>query len=206
MFKAFLEGLVKKLGENVAALLWAGALVIGPVLTWLAAPAVTLRLNRWQIAACVLALLAALAVTAWLTRHAGLRKRFYATQYGARQIWGSAEQRDGTIATQFNIDLMVKNLSARRLHLIKARVVRPKLGEPLTTMIFAGSGATAVLEPQRAGVLTLFMVVHGAPTKPSDRLAAVIAIADDEGREQRVHVRLRRVVAPAPPPKPATEA
>ena len=67
--KAFIEGLSKRLGEHAANLIWAGVLCSGSIIAWFSAPTTyTLKLSRLEIVACVLAALATLAFTAWLTR------------------------------------------------------------------------------------------------------------------------------------------
>ena len=200
MIKAFLKGLATKASENVAVLLWPSAAAIATVMTFFTVPAVTLSLNRWQVAACVLGFIFALAITAWLTRRAASRRRFHATQYGERHIWGSAQQRDGTVTTQINTDLVIKNLTTEPLHLIRARLVRPKLGEPITAMIYTLDGDAALLPPREAAKVRVFMVMHGSPAAPGECLSAVIAITDDEGHEQRIRMALRGVITMQPMP------
>jgi hypothetical protein len=188
--------------EFIAFVVAVGA---GTALTaWLAGP-VILHLTHLQVVAAAFVLLVLLGAVAWASRALTLRRRpkFHLTQHGHRNIWGTPEQKDGSINTSIAVELVAKNLTSEPVYLVIPRLVRPKIdGEVVMRNVHLAGGDHAVLPPREPAHISVFLHIRGtlvrAPT--SGRIAAVIAIADDEGHEQRVHVNLRWLQRPPKSP------
>jgi hypothetical protein len=209
MLKSFREGLAKRAGEWTANLILAGVVAGGTLTAWLAAPAVNVKLTHLQVVACVSALLVLLAATSWSSRALILRRRpkFHLTQHGHRNMWGTVEQKDGSLNTSIAAELVAKNLTTEPVYLVTSRLVRPRIGgEVLMEHVHLDGGSPAVLPPREPAHVSVFLHIRGVLDRPrsGDEIAAVLGISDDEGHEQRVHVRLRLHQPPSKIPVPAT--
>jgi hypothetical protein len=133
------------------------------------------------------------------------RRIFHLTPTTRDCHWGSTRQQDGTITTHTTVSLMAKNLSDRMLHLLTARLIKPKIsGEILANFLLIEDRQTSEygsvqmtgkhIPPDAIRALAITIIVRGVPKQKAGKLrplAAVLSIADAEGNEQRVKVDLR---------------
>ena len=96
-------------------------------------------------------------------------------------------QPNGTTVTPLTADLMAKNLTSEPLNLVKVRLVRPQIvREIVSEHVDANDRRAAVIAPRRPCRLFIHVAVRRAPKQKQGHLNAVIALADNEGHEQRV--------------------
>jgi hypothetical protein len=125
------------------------------------------------------------------------RRTFHLTPTTQRSWWCPTRQNDGTIVTSLYAELMAKNRTDKFLHLLTARVVKPKIsGEVLQVGIGTGADRYDVdgLPPGTTMRVSVTMQIRGHPGRVRKNplgLAAVLAVADDEGNEQRVKLHLK---------------
>jgi hypothetical protein len=214
MLEDFREGFAKHAGERTADLIFAAIIAGGTLAAWFAAPAVNvhLYLTHLQVVSCVFLFLLLIAGSAWASRALTLRRRpgFHMMQHGRRDIWTTVQQPDGSIHTSIAVDLLAKNLTTEPTYLVSPRLVRPRIrGEIFMALVHVVGEGRALLAPGEPTDVSVFLQICGTVELPnSASVIAVLAIADDEGREQRVRVRLRRLAltpsnepsqAPSPP-------
>jgi hypothetical protein len=125
------------------------------------------------------------------------RRTFHLTPMSHNSFWGASPRGDGTIVTENGAMLIAKNRTNKNLHLATARVIRPKIsGEVLDVSIRTGSETSDGLYYLLSGeteIITVSIHIGGFPRrvrKKLPNLAAVLAVADDEGNEQRVKLSL----------------
>jgi hypothetical protein len=131
------------------------------------------------------------------------RRTFHLTPISYGCNWSATRQKDGTIVIHIHTEHIAKNRTNKILHLPTARVVRPKIsGEVLQVSIASGSGSNfgvACLPPGATVRVSVIIHIRGHPGRvrknPLD-LAAVLAVADDEGNEQRVKLHLKAIPVP----------
>ena len=126
------------------------------------------------------------------------RRTFHLTPMSQRSHWGPTRQPDGTIVSLIRTELIAKNRTDKILSLVTARVVRPKIsGEVLQVFIHTDTGEdpiVGVLWPGGTSRVLVTIMIRGHPghvrKNPVD-LTAVLAVADEEGNEQRVKLPLK---------------
>jgi hypothetical protein len=131
------------------------------------------------------------------------RRTFHLTPIPYRSFWGPTRQKDGAIVSQIRAEFMAKNRTGKILHLLTARVVRPKIpGELLHVFITTGVNdefGNDCLPPGATLQTSLVIMIRGFPGRvrknPTD-LDAVLALKDDEGNEQRVKLPLKAIPVP----------
>lgn len=197
--KSGFEGFTKSLGGSVAALVWSSLVVGGPIVTWFASPTVySIQLTRIQATTLVLVLVLSIALTGWITRAlSSSRRKFHLTPHGMRNIWGTTTLANGSVNAQFSADFVVKNMSGSVQRLIAVKMVAPRVtGDVIHAMIFGPAGSVLELKPDAAKTANVQILVQGARMGGRDGdLDVVFAIANDEGYEQRVKAKLRKLVA-----------
>jgi hypothetical protein len=127
------------------------------------------------------------------------RRTFHLTPIPYRSFWHPVQQKDRTIVTQIRVELMAKNRTDKILRLLAAYVIKPKIsGEILQVMIATGANPYNYepdsLPPSETMHTTVVIMIRGFPgrlRKNLPDLAAVLALADDEGNEQRVRLTLK---------------
>jgi hypothetical protein len=131
------------------------------------------------------------------------RRTFHLSPTSYRSFWSDTRQKDGTIVSQIHTEFMAKNRTDKILHLLTARVVRPKIsGEVLQAFIVTGADSrfdVDCLPPGATMRISVVIMIRGFPgrvRKKLPHLAAVLAVADDEGNEQRVKLPLKAVPIP----------
>jgi hypothetical protein len=127
---------------------------------------------------------------------------FHLTPISQRSFWGPSRQKDGTIVSQMRAKFMAKNRTSKFLPLLTARVVKPNIpGEVLNVFISTGANRfdVSVLPPDATMPISVVIMIRGHPGRvrkdPLD-LAAVLAVVDDEGNEQRVKLPLKAIPVP----------
>jgi hypothetical protein len=199
MLEDFREGFAKRAGERIADIVFAAIVAGGTLAAWFAAPAVNvhLHLTHLQVVGCVFLFLLLLAGSAWTSRALTLRHRpgFHMMQHGRRDIWTTVPQPDGSIHTSIAVDLIAKNLTTEPVYLVTPRLVRPRIrGETFRAFVHVAGEERGLLAPREPADVSVFLQICGTVKLPnSASVMAVLAIADDEGREKRVQVRLRRL-------------
>jgi hypothetical protein len=134
------------------------------------------------------------------------RRTFYLTPVAHECHWGSTRQQDGTISTQITVALVAKSLMPHgSLHLLRARLIRPKLsGEVLTNILLvedrlSGEYGSAHrtgrhIPPGAIRSVVINMLIRGVPKQSAAKvtpLAAQLAAEYAKGNEQRVRLELR---------------
>jgi hypothetical protein len=134
--------------------------------------------------------------------HREVRHHFYVTPIEDQCHWGIARQPDGSSVTQFSPDFMVKNRSTEPLHLMSARVVKPKMpGEILSSLLTTRSptsdmhGTPAVsgyfIAPGETLPASAMILIKGIPKQKDGPLRATIQISDADGHHESVTVQLK---------------
>jgi hypothetical protein len=132
------------------------------------------------------------------------RRTFHLTPISHRSFWSATRQKDGTFVSQIRAEFMAKNRTNKSLRLLTARVVKPNipgdvLHVSLHTDVDSQYGGIDYLPQGTTMRLSVVIHIRGFPGRvrktPPD-LAAVLAVADDEGNEQRVQLPLK--AAPIP--------
>ncbi len=155
-------------------------------------------------------------VVAWRARsaEAKARKTFYATPIAQHCYWSVAKQPDDSLVTQIVADLAVKNQSAAPIGLMRARVIKPRIGgEVLHDMITVREQhghmhGTAYVSGYRVPPGTLLparvvVMIRGKPCRSEgEDLLVVLGISDDDGHEQRVKVVCKCMRKPTPANQP----
>jgi hypothetical protein len=134
------------------------------------------------------------------------RRTFHLTPIPHQCHWGVSTQPDGTVVTQVAAHFLAKNRTDAPLHLLRARLLKPKIaGEVLQDLVIirvergreygtdyaAGSNVHPRNIPPRGTLpISIMILIRGAPMKRSGMIAAILAISDDEGNEQCVTTEL----------------
>lgn len=119
--------------------------------------------------------------------------------------WVASRQPDGTIVTHFHVVMTAKNLTNRALHLLTARLVRPRISGELFHNVLAiedrlsreyGSvyASGKHIPPGAVRSIAVDMAFRGVPKQKAGKarpLAVVLSVADAEGNQQRVKLDLR---------------
>jgi hypothetical protein len=144
------------------------------------------------------------AVQAWrLWRvDAQARVRFVITPIEHQCFWGISQQADGSLVTQVSGHFMVKNRTASALHLMTARLVKPRIsGEVLPGLITmravdSNMHGTAhvsghAVPPHQTLPVSMTILVRGAPRQKAGMMDAIIEMADADANKERVRLRIR---------------
>jgi hypothetical protein len=106
--------------------------------------------------------------------------------------------------TQFELRFMAKNLTDAPLHLLKARVIRPKIrGEVIQDMILVRSIKENVYGSAQASghyipansllPVSVGVYIRGTPKQSAGRMRMLIGVTDAGGSETRVRLSLKGV-------------
>ncbi len=139
-----------------------------------------------------------------LRAEAKARISFVITPIEHQCFWGVSQQTDGSVVTQISGHFMVKNRTASTLHLMTARLVKPRIsGEVmpgLLTMRAVNShmhGTAHVsghgIPPyQTLPVSTTILIRSTSPPKLGT-IDAIVEMADADANKERVRITLRCV-------------
>jgi hypothetical protein len=118
--------------------------------------------------------------------------------------WSVSKQPDGSHVTQVSARCMVKNRSAEPLHVMKARVIKPKIrGEVLPGLVVTrAQNASVYGTPNVSGTfigagqtlpVACTILIQGVPRQKSGAMRATIEIEDADGHRERVRLQLAYV-------------
>jgi hypothetical protein len=120
---------------------------------------------------------------------------FLVTPIDQQSHWGVSRQTDGSYVTQVAMHCMVKNRSTEPLHIMKARVIKPKIkGEVLAGLVVTRAANAAVYgTPHVSGnfigagqtlPVSCTLSVRGVPKQKPGPMRATIEIEDATGIEK----------------------
>jgi hypothetical protein len=132
------------------------------------------------------------------------RRHFLVTPVEGQCRWGVSKQSDGSYVTQVDVRCMVKNRSTEQVHIMKARLIKPRIrGEVLPAVVLTRSqGANVFGTPHVSGnfidagqtlPVSVTILVRGVPWQKSGLMQAKIDIEDADGHRERVKVRLMHI-------------
>ena len=135
--------------------------------------------------------------------------KFVATPVEAQSFWAIAKQTDGSYITQITARCMVKNRMGEPLHLLKAKILKPKMGGEelpgLVTMQAPDSNmhgtayASGFNIPAGQTLPASAMILHrGMPNQRSGRMSAVIEFQDADMNRVRMSIALNMASPPGP--------
>ena len=130
------------------------------------------------------------------------RRTLHLTLNDNQSFWHVAKQPNNSMVTQLALRCMAKNRTSAPVHLLKARVIRPKFrGDILTDLVLVrhvhrnvyGSAEVTGSHIPANGVLpvTVTILIRGTPKQKGGKLKTVIGIADENGNETRATFYLR---------------
>jgi hypothetical protein len=136
------------------------------------------------------------------------RRYFFVTPIDHQCLWNTTKQVDGSFVTQISVDCMIKNRSTEPLHIMKARLIRPKIsGEILPGLVLTKSdtaptyGTPHVSGSQIGAGRTLpvscTLLIRGVPKQNAGPMPATIEIEDADGHREKVKVTLKQIGPPA---------
>ena len=129
------------------------------------------------------------------------RRYFFVTPIDHQCHWGVSKQKDGSYVTQLAVNCMVKNRSTEPLHVMKARVIKPRIkGEVLPGLVLTQAHDASTygtphvsdhhIGPGRTLPVTCTILIRGAPKQKTGPIRATIEIEDADGHRERVKVLL----------------
>jgi hypothetical protein len=131
---------------------------------------------------------------------------FLVTSIDQQCHWGVSQQPDGSYVTQLAVHCMVKNRSTEPLHVMKARIVKPKIraevlpGLVATRAAHASTYGTPHVSGHSIGAgqtlpVACTLLVRGVPRQKSGVMRAIIEIEDADGHRERLKVQLAHMGA-----------
>jgi hypothetical protein len=126
---------------------------------------------------------------------------FLVTPIEGQCHWSVSKQSDGSYVTQVAVHCMVKNRSAEPVHVMKARVIKPRIrGEVLPGLVLTRSQAANLFgTPHISGYfigagqtipVSCTILIRGVPRQRSGPMQTKIEFEDADGHRERVKVRL----------------
>ena len=124
------------------------------------------------------------------------RRYFFVTPIDHQCHWGIAKQNDGSYVTQISVECMIKNRSTESVHIMKARVIKPKIsGEVLPGLVLTQSQTeptygTPHVSGSHIGAgrtlpVSCTLLIRGVPKQKAGPMPATIEIEDAEIRVAR---------------------
>jgi hypothetical protein len=135
--------------------------------------------------------------------------KFVATPIESQSFWAIAKQTDGSYVTQITVRCMVKNRTGEPLHLLKAKLIRPKInGEELAGFVTMQAPdskmhGTAYVSgyniPAGHTLPASATILHrGMPKQRSGTLTATIEFQDADTNRVRIQIVLNMASSPGP--------
>lgn len=129
---------------------------------------------------------------------------FLVTPVEGQCHWGVSKQPDGSYITQVALHCLVKNRSTEKVHIMKARIIKPRIkGELLPGLLVtrtqnANVYGTALVSgsyigPGQTLPVSCTLLTRGTPRQKSGPMEAKIEFEDADGHRERVKVRLTRI-------------
>lgn len=147
----------------------------------------------------------------WSARgaHRAAQIKFVVTPIESQSFWAIAKQADGSYTTQIAVRCMVKNRTGEPLHLLKAKIVKPKIsGEELPGVVTMQAphshvhGTAYVSGHHVPAGQTLpasaTLLRRGMPNQRSGTLAAVVEFQDADMNRVRMPIFLNMGSPPGP--------
>jgi hypothetical protein len=147
----------------------------------------------------------------WSTReaHRAAQLKFVATPIESQSFWAIAKQPDGSFGTQISVRFMVKNRTGEPLHLLKARLLRPKInGEELPGMVTMQHPSSSMYgTAYRSGYnipagqtlpASATILYRSMPSQRSGILAATVEFQDADMNRARMPIALNMAGPPGP--------
>jgi hypothetical protein len=134
------------------------------------------------------------------------RRKFVITPVDHQCYWAISPQPDGSSVTQITGHFMVKNRTSAPLHLMKARLIRPRIkGAELPGMLSVrsvdshmhGTAYTSGFFIPPGGTLPAAAAIlyRGTPRRKSGVMEAVIEISDADANAERIRLRISYIGA-----------
>jgi hypothetical protein len=175
----------------------AGDLLTATALSWVRIAGIFFAI----LAMCRLGSVLTPVIQAWWMRREA-RRTLHLTLNDSQSFWHVTKQQDGSKVTQLSLRFMAKNRTDAPIHLLKARLIRPKLkGEVIQDLVSVrdieghvyGSAEITGNHIPAHGLLpaSITIVIHGAPKQTTGRLKATIGVIDESGNEMRVKLHLK---------------
>lgn len=147
----------------------------------------------------------------WSAREAqrAAQMKFVATPIESQSLWGIAKQPDGSYVTQITVRCMVKNRTGEPLHLLKAKLIKPKInGEELPGLVTmqapdSNMHGTAYVSgyniPAGQTLPASATILHrGMPNQRSGTLTATVEFQDADANRVRIPIVLNMASPPGP--------
>jgi hypothetical protein len=136
--------------------------------------------------------------------------KFVVTPIESQSFWAIAKQTDGSYVTQITVRCMVKNRTGEPLHLLKAKLIRPKInGEELPGLVTmqapdSNMHGTAYVSgynipPGQTLPASAVILIRGMPNQRGGPLAATVEFQDADASRVRVPIVLNMASPPGPP-------
>lgn len=134
-------------------------------------------------------------------------RRFHVTPIEQQCYWGASKQRDNSIVTQVNVHCMIKNRSPERLHIMGARLVKPKIkGEVLPGLVVTRAPNSATygtphvsghfIAPGETLPVSATILIRGVPSQKAGLMRSCVEFSDADGHRERVKINLRSIEQP----------
>ncbi len=135
--------------------------------------------------------------------------KFVITPIESQSFWHLAKQTDGSYITQFAIRCMVKNRMSEPLHLMKARILRPKISgdelpgivtmrAPDNRMHGTAFGSGFHIPPGMALPASADLFVRGMPKQRSGPMKVLVEFKDADANASRATMLLSFTSPPGP--------
>ena len=135
--------------------------------------------------------------------------KFVATPIESQSFWAIAKQPDGSHVTQITVRCMVKNRTGEPLHLLKAKLIRPKIsGEKMPALVTmkapdSNMHGTAYVSgyniPAGKTLPASATILHrGMPKQRSGTMTATIEFHDADTNRVRMPIVLNMASPPGP--------
>jgi hypothetical protein len=129
---------------------------------------------------------------------------FLVTPVEGQCHWGVSKQPDGSYITQVAVHCMVKNRSTEQVHIMKARIIKPRIkGEVLPGLVATRAqnanvygtpqGSGSYIGPGQTLPVSCTLLTRGTPRQKSGPMQAKIEFEDADGHRELVQVRLTRM-------------
>lgn len=135
--------------------------------------------------------------------------KFVTSPIESQSFWAIAKQADGSFTTQVSVRCMVKNRTGEPLHLLKAKIIKPKVrGEELPGLVAMQAPDSHIYGTAHVSGYNIpagetlpaaaTLLYRGMPDQRSGTLAAVIEFQDADMNRVRMPIALKMASPPGP--------
>jgi hypothetical protein len=137
----------------------------------------------------------------WYQEYSKTHAKFIVTPIESQCLWSVSRQPDGSYVTHISGSFMVKNLTQEPLHLMKARLLRPRIrGEALRELITMHAMHPGIvvnyIRPSATLPIATNIIIRGVLRQRDGVMNAVVEITDTNANKERVRVKLRCIHPP----------